>query len=524
MGNLLKRRRWLQSMGALGGTLLTRALAAEDASPQASDPGPQDDKAILDIGSRRELFVDDWLIDETSGCRRQLNRPERREIVFRTDAAWEGNGCAYQSIVPDGERWLMYYRGGHHPASPAFQKDARSWETLCVAESKDGLHWTRPIVDKIDFRGSKKNNLIVDEAMVADIAGSPAHTSVFRDENPDCPSGERFKMVMYGRRPKGLYLLVSKDGIDFRLKHRTPFTTRGAFDSQNLMFWDPVQSVYREYHRSFSNDLRVIMTATSPDPFEFPEPKSLQYPGASQHALYTNQVQPYYRAPHLLLGFPMRYVDRGWTPSTEQLPNLEARRYRASQSLRYGTAVTDALLMCSRDGERFELWDEAFIRPGPSDKDTWVYGDNFIFWGMVETPSALASAPPEISLYATEGYWEGDATSVRRYVSRLDGFASLTAPYEGGEVLTKPLRFSGRTLKLNFATSAAGSVQVGLEHPNGEPLPGHDLDACDPAFGDHTDGAVSWNQTNDLSALAGQPVRLRFRLSDADLFAFRFAE
>jgi hypothetical protein len=522
MGTKWKRRQWLQGMGSLWGTswLADRSWAAH-AGPRGwrSD---RDDHPVIDIGSRRELFLDDWLVDQVEGCRRQLNRPERREIVFQTDAAWEGNGSGYQSLVRDGQRWLMYYRGGHHPESPAHEQDPRSWDTLCVAESHDGLRWTRPQIGKIDFRGSKNNNLILDTSMVAAFRGSPAHTAVFRDENPDCPPDERFKMVIRGRNPKGLYLLVSADGFDFRVRSERPFTTSGAFDSQNLMFWDATHGVYREYHRSFQRGLRGIMTAASPDPGKFPAPQWLEYPGAAAHALYTNQIQPYYRAPHILIGFPMRYVDRGWTPATQRLPNLAGRRYRMSKSRRYGTAITDALLMSSRDGVRFDLWDEAFIRPGPSRDDTWVYGDNFIFWGMTETASPLPSAPPEISLYATEGYWQGEVTSVRRYASRLDGFASLTAPFEGGEVVTKPLRFRGQSLRLNVSTSASGSVRVGLEEPGGQPLDGFSVDDCDVVFGDGVEETVSWKGVADLAALSGRPLRLRIRMNDADLYAFQF--
>jgi hypothetical protein len=360
--------------------------------------------------------------------------------------------------------------------------------------------------------------------MVASIQGSPAHTAVFRDANPACPPEDRFKMVMRGRSPKGLYLLVSRDGIDFRLKSKQPFTTLGAFDSQNVMFWDNESQTYREYHRSFQGRRRGIMTASSPDPLHFPAPQWLEFPGASPHALYTNGVQPYYRAPHILVGFPMRYVDRGVTPSIERLPNPESRRFRMAKSRRYGTALTDALLMTSRDGVRFDLWDEAFIRPGPARRDTWVYGDNFVFWGMTETPSALPEAPPEISLYATEGYWEGDSISVRRYASRLDGFVSLTAPYEAGEVLTKPLRVAGRKLRLNMSTSAAGTVRVGLEDASGNSLPGHSVEDCDPLFGDDVATVVSWKGKAELASIAARPVRLRIRLSDADLYAFQFED
>jgi hypothetical protein len=152
----------------------------------------------IDIGSRRELFVDQHLIERLDGVRLELHRPTRREVVFRTDAAWGGNGSAYQSVFQDGDRFLIYYRGGHHPNSKAYQSTENSWETLCVAESKDGIHWTRPELGIVEFDGSTKNNLILDKAMVEEIGGSPAHTAVFKDTNPDCPDSERYKIVIKG--------------------------------------------------------------------------------------------------------------------------------------------------------------------------------------------------------------------------------------------------------------------------------------------------------------------------------------
>ena len=97
--------------------------------------------------------------------------------------------------------------------------------------------------------------------------------------------------------------------------------------------------------------------------------------------------------------------------------------------------------MTSRDGLTFRRWSEAFLRPGPRRKDSWVYGDNFIFWGMVQTKSTIEDAPDEISLYATESYWEGPYTTIRRLTLRLDGFVSASAPMTGGELVTKPIRF-----------------------------------------------------------------------------------
>jgi hypothetical protein len=488
----------------------------------SSDLLAADAPKAIDIGSRRELFVDQHLIERLDGARLELHRPVRRDIVYRTDAPWEGNGSAYQSVFQDGDRFRIYYRGGHHPASKAYETDKISWETLCLAESKDGIHWTRPELGIVEFRGSTKNNLILDEAMAREIGGSPAHTAVFKDTNPDCPLQERYKIVIRGSKPRGLYLLVSADGIRFQLKSDKPFTTAGAFDSQNLMFWDSQNKVYREYHRQFKDGVRGIMTAASKDPGSFPNPTWLEYPGAAEQALYTNQVQPYYRAPHIFMGFPMRYNDRGWSYSMTQLPGLEERQYRAKKSRRYGTTVTDAAFMTSRDGVTFHRWGEAFIRPGPSRKDTWVYADNFVFWGMVQTKSHLEGAPDEISLYATEGYWEGTYTSFRRYTLRVDGFVSAQAPLSGGEVVTKPLEFDGSRLEVNFSTSAAGSVRVELQDAEARPIPGFTLTDCHLQYGDQLDRVVAWKSGADVSGLAGKPVRLRFELKDADLYSFRF--
>ena len=105
---------------------------------------------------------------------------------------------------------------------------------------------------------------------------------------------------------------------------------------------------------------------------------------------------------------------------------------------------------------------------------------------------------------------------------RLDGFVSVHAKAKGGELLTKPLQFEGNRLTLNFATSAIGSVQVEIQDANGKPIPGFTLADCPPLFGDAIERTVTWKAGSDVSRVAGQPVRLRFVMKDADLYSFRF--
>ena len=209
----------------------------------------------------------------------------------------------------------------------------------------------------------------------------------------------------------------------------------------------------------------------------------------------------------------------------QALPGKDERAARYNSSSRYGIAVTDAVLLASRDGETVRFWEEAFMRPGPRQKGSWVYGDNFIFWGMIETASHLGDSPNEISFYSTEGYWEGNATEFRRSTLRLDGFVSAQASFAGGELVTKPLIFAGRALFLNFDTGGSSELKMEIQNPDNTPIPGFARDDCFPIFGDHIDFPVSWKTTgSDVSALAGQPIRLRFMLKDADLYAFQFGQ
>ena len=89
-------------------------------------------------------------------------------------------------------------------------------------------------------------------------------------------------------------------------------------------------------------------------------------------------------------------------------------------------------------------------------------------------------------------------------------------------MVTKPFTFAGTALVLNTRTSAAGSVRVELQRPEGTPLPGYTLADCVEIIGDEIDRGVTWRRGGDLSALAGQPVRLRVVLRDADLFSLKF--
>jgi hypothetical protein len=454
------------------------------------------------------------LVEKREDVELQMHPPIPGPIVFTCDAPWEGSGSGYETVFRDGDLIRMYYIAGDLTNADGTKIASRSLYA-CYAESRDGIHWLRPELGLFEFNGSKRNNIIWSGPRLDNF-------TPFKDPNPECRPGERYKAVGLG--PGGLHAFQSDDAIHWSPLAGAPIITKGAFDTQNNAFWDPLRKHYWCYIRDFHNGIRDIRVATSTDFRAWTEPARLEFPGSPDEALYTNQVRPYDRAPQIFVGFPTRYVERSLSQSAMQaLPDPGHRQRRMKFHPRYGTAVTDGLFMTSRDGRTFHRWDEAFLRPGPERKNNWVYGDCYQSLGLLETPAEDPSAPPQLIFYVGEDHWKGPIR-LRRYTMRIDGFVSLHARRKPGGIVTKPLIFQGNKLTLNFATSAAGSIGVELQERDGKPFPGFSLADCDELFGDTLDRTVTWKEKAELGALAGKPVRVRMVLSDADLYSLQFAK
>lgn len=470
----------------------------------------------IDVGSRLELFVDRHLIDRLEGdARRSLHNPVPREVCLVRDAPWEGSGSGYTTVFQDDSRYRMYYRGCNTIYKNGSVEHTND-EMVCYAESSDGIHWKKPELGLVSFRGSTANNIVWE--------GTGTHCfAPFRDTNPACPREQAYKAVGRTKGKRELHAFASSDGLHWTLLQDEPVITDGAFDSLNVAFWDSLRGEYRAYIRDF-RDGRDIKTCTSDDFVRWTEPRWLSYSPGRSGELYTNNVLPYHRAPHIYVGFPTRYVDHGWSATTKHLPQREYRELVASSSERSGTAFTDGMFMSARSPEHFEIWPESFIRPGIQRPGSWFYGDTYQNWGIVETESVFQDAPKELSFYLNEAARQPFGSRLRRYTLRVDGFVSVYAPMSGGTLLTKPLTFSGRTLELNVSTSAGGSVLVEVQDGNGHPIEGFAASDCLPVYGDELARPVLWKDGRSLEPLCGTPVRLRFLLQDADVYALRFAQ
>jgi len=491
-------------------------------------------KNMLEIQSNLELFVDDYLLDQdVTTAERLIHYPVRRECVLVHDAPYEGNMSDYHNLFYDDGVYRLYYLGW------TFR---RRGIVVCYAESRDGIHFTKPELGICEYEGSKTNNIILTPDMHKVGSGLDSvgidNFMVFRDDNPACEPAQRYKAVASwgfldnGKPRNGLRTYYSADAIHFTPSH--VISVDGAYDSLNVAFWDETAKKYRCYFRHFhaagstaynaveqintASDVRDIRYMESPDFVNWTEPKILDFGDAEDIPLYTNVVQPYPFAPQILVGFPSRYIERkGWSDSFEQLCGKENRLDRMKTSPRYGLTVTDCVLICSRDGLHFQKYDEAFMRPDPEDGFNWVYGDCYPSRGMIMTPSAQSGADAELSIYAMANHWMDKPAELVRYTLRRDGFVSLHAGVEEKRILTKEFTYRGEKLFANMETSAWGHMYFTLIGPDGTRY-----ESCE-YFGNSVEKEIVMPE-NCIKALSGQPVKLEIRLRDADLYAIRFGE
>ncbi|MGH2530892.1 MAG: hypothetical protein ACRDJW_01175 [Thermomicrobiales bacterium] len=466
---------------------------------------------MIDVGSDWQLFIDRYLVaDERNACLK-VHPPTLRETIWVPERPWEENTSWFPNVMQDGNRYRMWYR-----AESSEQSDV-GWDLTAYLESDDGIHWERPNLGLIEFNGSRANNLVW---TLPDTVGT--NLCVFRDANPAAPADERYKAIAKAPKRGGIVGLVSADGIHWRPVQSEPIIpppeSDPMFDSPNIAFWDPWRRQYVAYTRGWiaappealSPDYqydrpqhaktRTVRRATSTDFRNWTALDYLDLDLAAQprEQFYTNATIPYERARNVYFMFPMRYVHERNGPPEWSLPGL-----------------SDVSFLSSRDGIHWDRsFRDAWLRPGLDD-DNWHERSMAIGFGLVQT------GPKELSLYLVDRFRTPRLRFVRAAL-RLDGFGSVNAPFAGGKITTPPLTFQGVAMEINYSTSIMGAVQVEIQDEAGNALPGYGLDDSATIYGDELDRIVTWQGNGNVSAVAGRPVRLRFALTDADLYAFRF--
>jgi len=366
----------------------------------------------------------------------------------------------------------------------------------CLAISDDGIHWKRPVLGQYEWNGTTENNILKvgDHWM--------RRPNVIRDRQESDPK-RRFKMtfvdVIDGRT--AIVKATSADGVHWK-RDRCPWFRRAH--SSNLLGWDPQIGQYVFFPR-ISRPRRGVGRSTSKDFVTWTQPKMVMTPDADeQHLRFKG-----------LAAFRYEGVYFGSLWVFEDNQRAEAELAFSRDGIHWSRPFPGQMFFPRGASD---AWDSEMVLPvAPIVRDGQIW---FFYsgWNIPYHTSALTKA--------RRGWFENHQRKQRAIGLawlRSDGFVSLNADRKEGELVTKPFRFTGRQLRVNYTTSTAGSLRVALETAEGKPIEGFRVADCPKILGDKIDGEIKWRDGGDISSLVGRPVRLRFKLIDADLYSFRFS-
>ncbi len=364
---------------------------------------------IINIGSKLELFIDNYLIDTLHNTHLKMHFPIDKGKVLEFDNPWEGPFSGYSTIIHYDGNYQLYYRG-----LPTSGNDGRLDENTCYAESEDGITWTKPNLKIYEIGGNLNNNIVL-----ANAAPVTHNFSPFLDTREGVDPSQKYK-ALGGTEKSGLIAYVSANGILWNKLQNNSVFTDGKFDSQNVSFWSEHEQSYVCYFRSWTkvgyNGFRSVSRTTSFDFINWTEPVEMDFGDTPREHIYTNQTSPYFRAPHIYIAFAARFMPKRQVLTDEQAIELNVNP-------KYFKDCSDAVLMTSRGGNKYDrTFMEAFIRPGIG-LQNWVSRSNYPALNIVQTSTE------EMSIYVNQDYAQPTA-HLRRYALRLDGFASVHSSYD----------------------------------------------------------------------------------------------
>lgn len=480
---------------------------------------------VLDIGSQKQLFIDQNVVESASGVTFTMHSPSKRleGPVLLPDAPWEraGDGSIglYSSVIREGNKTRIWY-------------DVRFGDSVQVAyaESTDGIHFEKPVLGLYPLNGSMENNIV----MPTRVGGC----AVWID--PHASPEQRYRSQSKGYNEptaQQLYSYTSPDGI-----HWTQWMHEniGDCDTQSIAFWDQRVGRYVLYTRRNPNPgtpsrSRIIRRVESDDltmwenetlvlqadevdlaSYVSPTPKPpVDYYGGAVFR-YPNEDGLY-----LMLSQPFWHFKR--RPEGQRWGIKDVENPKSGENL--GPATIDVRLNASRDGVHFDRVGERhpFLAPGPAGAF-----DSKMIWAL-PNPVSMGN---ELWIYYAgtnkdhDGFTDPAAEKLRSGISiaslRLDGFVSAEAPFTGGELTTTLFTFRGRQLEVNLDTGGGGSLQVEVLDASGVPVPGYTRAESTMLSGNAVHMPVTWGERSDLTPLIGKSIRLHFFLRDCQLYAFTF--
>jgi hypothetical protein len=449
----------------------------------------------------------------------------------------------YQSVADAGAHKLakagVWGRCAEFGYFPERHPDAvRETQTSVIsyAESEDGIHWRRPDLGLIKWRGSTANNIVLDGAAAAEDYDNTLTNmdtvSVIRDEQETEPQ-KRYKMICHWetihvwdnhptlsdlgrseeyiercRTSRAKYLNTSPDGIRWdpvpvRIKECTGGGDYAAItrDERNQRYWFTDRAPVGLDGVGY----RSAGVCVSDDLYDWPETLNMVFtPGPFED-------------------YGLKYQHHGWTPFNYGDMDLCLLEYSIE-----GRPVAGVLGM-HRDGEdwRRANGDVFFLERGPQG----AFDDGIV---AMTHNAPLRDGDRLLFHYNGRHRIDPEDSGAARWTAhmglatlRLDGFAALCADEafleEGGEpamLITRPLEVQEDELQLNSA-GHGGTARLALLDEMMQPIPGFDADNCLGIAEDAVRAPVRWRENADIAPLHGRRVHVFVQMGAGRLYAVR---
>lgn len=455
--------------------------------------------AVIPIDVGRQLFVDDFLIAETT-LTRTFHQPKKHPAnpVLKPTTPDE-IGTA------DGQRAVCYLGHGGVFYDPEV-KLFKMWYTadwrggLAMATSRDAQTWDRPAL------GLAGGNLIL--ARNSEFVGGD--NAVYFDaaaKNPD----ERVKFMAdhSGKRKSHFLSTIAPDG---RVLGEVAVGRAGDYCS---FFFNPFRNVWvysikrdtpngRARHYAESREFlapgvfdRSVFWANA-DSLDLPDPKIGDAP-----QLYSLSAIAYESV--MLGAFQIHLGPKNSICELGSFPKItEIKLGFSRDGFHWDRPERRAFISATRkDGD----WDRAYVHTTTG--VCLVVGDELYF--PFTAYSGIAPDGKHRGMYT--------GASIGMAVLRRDGFASMDAKDAAGSLSTRPVKFSGTRLFVN-AAPAGGELRVEVLDEQGKVVPGFSREDCAPVTEDRTLQAIAWKIGSDLTSLRGRTVSFRFHLTKGSLYAF----
>ena len=465
---------------------------------------PQAPKRLV-LGSEKHLVIDDWFLEETRNVQRTFHRPvkHRKNPLLIPDRPWESQTLYLFGGIERQQNghYRMWY-SALDPV-PGNRKNAH----VCLATSTDGIHWEKPEIGIHEYKGSKKNNILILNVGTADVFTNPD------DPRPD------FRYLAKVRH-QGTQGWTSADGLIWN--------NHGIIIPQSLdastCHWDPVRRKYiaaiklgyksRRYRGYAESDDFLHWTdtylMTDVDHLDAPGDQVYQFPIFRYESLYLALCKIYHVGTtdtcdtHLAISHNCQHWKRPYRPLSG--PVFAAGNSGAMDLMEYPNPHTQPFLTTGPPGE----WDfgNNDCPSTPPIRD----GDHLRFYYCGRYRSHSQKNP------VLKG-WKGPKSTIGLATLRLDGFVSADADASGGYLLTKPLRLDGKSLFVN-ANAEGGRLQVEILNRDMKPLPGFKGAEARAIRSDKTRVKCTWKAKRDIASLAGKTVRIKFGIVNASLFSY----